>query len=100
MLKTARKLGAELVLIDTPPKLDKAITPALGPATLVLVPLKCSILDLQALEDCVRPHRLSQGAQQDGVIRTPCPRAAAGKPPSRRACAPRAASSWRSRPSG
>jgi chromosome partitioning protein len=51
MLKTARKLGAELVLIDTPPKLDKAIVPALREATLVLVPSKSSILDLQALED-------------------------------------------------
>ena len=51
MLKTARKLGAELVLIDTPPKLDKAIVPSLKEATLVLVPLKSSVLDLQALED-------------------------------------------------
>jgi chromosome partitioning protein len=51
MLKTARKLGAELVLIDTPPKLDKAIIPSLKEATMVLVPLKSTILDLQALED-------------------------------------------------
>jgi chromosome partitioning protein len=51
MLKTAHKLGAELVLIDTPPKLDKAIIPALKAATIVLVPLKSTILDLQALED-------------------------------------------------
>lgn len=54
MLRIARKLGAELVLIDTPPKLDKAITSALAPATLALIPLKTSILDLQALQDCVR----------------------------------------------
>jgi chromosome partitioning protein len=52
MLKAARKLGAELVLIDTPPKLDKAIAPSIAAATLILVPLKSSILDLQALEDC------------------------------------------------
>ena len=44
MLKTARKLGAELVLIDTPPKLDKAIIPSLKAATLVLVPLKSTFL--------------------------------------------------------
>ena len=50
MLRTARRLGAELVLIDTPPKLDKAILPALSAASLVLVPLKSSVLDLQALE--------------------------------------------------
>jgi len=51
MLKTARKLGAELVLVDTPPKLDKAIIPSLKVATMVLVPLKSTVLDLQALED-------------------------------------------------
>jgi len=51
MLKTARKLGAKLVLIDTTPKLDKAIVPSLKAATLVLMPLKSTILDLQALED-------------------------------------------------
>jgi chromosome partitioning protein len=54
MLRIAKKLGADLVLIDTPPKLDKAITAALTPATLALIPVKSSILDLQALEDCVR----------------------------------------------
>ena len=64
MLKTARKLGAELVLIDTPPKLDKAIIPSLKEATMVLVPLKGTILDLQALEDSIRPHHSRKGAQQ------------------------------------
>lgn len=54
MIRVAKKLGADLVLIDTPPKLDKAITAALTPATLGIIPVKSSILDLQALEDCVR----------------------------------------------
>ncbi len=54
MLRTAKRLGADLVLIDTPPRLDKAIAATIGPATLVLVPLKTSILDLQALQDCAR----------------------------------------------
>ena len=61
MLKTARKLGAELVLIDTPPKLDKAIIPSLKAATMVLVPLKSTVLDLQALEDNSRPHQSRKG---------------------------------------
>lgn len=52
MLKTARKHGADLVLIDTPPKLGKTIAPALASATLVLIPTKSSVLDLQALQDC------------------------------------------------
>jgi chromosome partitioning protein len=54
MIRVARKLGAELVLVDTPPKLDKAITAALAPATMAIIPVKTSILDVQALEDCVR----------------------------------------------
>ena len=65
MLRIARKLGADLVLIDTPPKLDKAIAAALAPATLALIPVKSSILDLQALEDCVRVVELRQGEGQD-----------------------------------
>jgi chromosome partitioning protein len=54
MLRTAKRLGADLVLIDTPPRLDKAIAAAIAPASLVLVPLRTSILDLQALQDCAR----------------------------------------------
>jgi chromosome partitioning protein len=66
MLKTARRLGAELVLIDTPPKLDKAIIPSLAAATLVLVPLKSSILDLQALEDSA--HLINLGKAQSKTL--------------------------------
>jgi chromosome partitioning protein len=68
MLKTARKLGAELVLIDTPPKLDKAIAPSLAAATMVLVPLKSSILDLQALEDCAEVVNLARARDKTLVI--------------------------------
>ncbi len=68
MLKTARKLGAELVLIDTPPKLDKAIIPSLAAATMVLVPLKSSILDLQALEDCADLVNLAKARSKTVVI--------------------------------
>ena len=68
MLRTARKLGAELVLIDTPPKLDKAIIPALKAATMVLVPLKSSILDLQALEDSADLINLAKVRSKTAVI--------------------------------
>jgi chromosome partitioning protein len=68
MLKTARRLGAELVLIDTPPKVDKAITPALAAATMVLVPLKSSILDLQALEDCADVINLARARSRTVVV--------------------------------
>jgi chromosome partitioning protein len=68
MLKTARKLGAQLVLIDTPPKLDKAIIPALKAATTVLVPLKSAILDLQALEDSCDLINLAKARGKTVVI--------------------------------
>ena len=68
MLKTARKLGAELVLIDTPPKLDKAIAPSLAAASMVLVPLKNSILDLQALEDCADVVNLAKARSKTLVV--------------------------------
>jgi chromosome partitioning protein len=68
MLKVAHKLGAELVLIDTPPKLDKAIMPSLTAATLVVVPLKSSVLDLQALEDCADVVNLAKARSKTVVI--------------------------------
>jgi chromosome partitioning protein len=68
MLRTARKLGAELVLIDTPPKLDKAIVSSLAAATMVLVPLKSSILDLQALEDCADVVNFAKARSKTVVI--------------------------------
>jgi chromosome partitioning protein len=68
MLKTARKLGADLILIDTPPKLDRAIMPALREASLVLVPLKSNILDLQALEDTCDLIKLAKAREKAVVI--------------------------------
>jgi len=68
MLKIARKLSADLVLIDTPPKLDKAIIPSLAAATMVLVPLKSSILDLQALEDCADIVNLAKARSKTIVV--------------------------------
>jgi chromosome partitioning protein len=73
MLRIAKKLGAELVLIDTPPKLDKAITAALGPATLAVIPVKSSILDLQALEDCVRVVEFAKAKAKAVVVMNAVP---------------------------
>jgi chromosome partitioning protein len=73
MLRTARKLGAELVLIDTPPKLDKAITAALAPATMAVIPVKSSILDLQALEDCVRVVDIAKARGKTVVVMNAVP---------------------------
>jgi chromosome partitioning protein len=73
MLRVAKKLGAELVLIDTPPKLDKAITAALAPATLGIIPVKTSILDLQALEDCVRVVEFAKAKPKTVVVMNAVP---------------------------
>jgi chromosome partitioning protein len=73
MLRVARKLGADLVLIDTPPKLDKAITAALAPATLAVIPVKTSILDLQALEDCVRVVEFAKAKPKTVVVMNAVP---------------------------
>jgi chromosome partitioning protein len=75
MLRTARKLGAELVLVDTPPKLDKAIIPSLKAATMVLVPLKSSVLDLQALEDTSDLINLAKVRGRSAVILNAVPTA-------------------------
>jgi chromosome partitioning protein len=68
MLKTASRLGAELVLIDTPPKLDRAIIPAVKAASTVVVPLKSGILDLQALEDSLDLINLGKARNRAVVI--------------------------------
>ncbi|MBO0764038.1 MAG: ParA family protein [Hyphomicrobiaceae bacterium] len=73
MIRVAKKLGAELVLIDTPPKLDKAITAALTPATLGIIPVKSSILDLQALEDCVRVVEFAKAKAKSVVVMNAVP---------------------------
>lgn len=75
MLKTARKLGAELVLIDTPPKLDRAIGPALVSATLVLVPTRSSILDLEALQDCADIINVAKARSKTLVVLNAVPQA-------------------------
>jgi chromosome partitioning protein len=68
MLKTASRLGAELVLIDTPPKLDRAIIPAVKAASTVVVPLKSGILDLQALEDSLDLINLGKARNRAVVV--------------------------------
>lgn len=79
MLRTARRLGAELVLIDTPPKLDKAILPALAAASLVLVPLKSSVLDLQALEGSCDLINLAKARSKTLVILNAVPAGRSGE---------------------
>ena len=79
MLKTARKFGAELVLIDTPSKIERAINASLTAATTVLVPLKSSILDLQALEDCLDVINLAKARGKAVVVLNAVPGGRSGE---------------------
>ena len=51
MLRTARRHGADLVLVDTPPQNGAAALAAAKVADVILVPCRGSILDLQAIGD-------------------------------------------------
>lgn len=64
-LEDAKKAGAELVIIDTAPHSDGIATTSAKSADLVLIPTKCSILDLQTVLTTVE---LSQSAKKDPVI--------------------------------
>ncbi|MGD9830301.1 MAG: AAA family ATPase [Hyphomicrobiaceae bacterium] len=68
MLKAAARLGADLVIIDTPPKLDKAITEAAKVADIVLLPLRWGVLDGQALEDTVNLLKLANAHDKAAVV--------------------------------
>lgn len=68
MLKAAHRLGADLVIIDTPPKADKAITEAAKAADIVLVPLRWGVLDGQALEDTANLLALANCRNKAAVV--------------------------------
>jgi len=68
MLKAAARLGADLVIIDTPPKHDKAITEAAKVADIVLLPLRWGVLDGQALEDTTGLLKLADARGKAAVV--------------------------------
>jgi chromosome partitioning protein len=68
MLRAAQRLGADLVIIDTPPKADKAITEAAKAADIVLVPLRWGVLDGQALEDTANLLTLANCRAKAAVV--------------------------------
>lgn len=51
MLEAARETGSDLVLIDTPPSVDKSLIYAAAAADLVIVPTRSSVLDQFALRE-------------------------------------------------
>jgi len=53
IVKQAKQDGAEWVLIDTPPNMSGAVTDAIRCATLVVVPTRPSVFDIDAVKETV-----------------------------------------------
>ena len=68
MLDKARETGHELVLIDTPPTIDRTTILVAAKADLIIVPTRTSILDLQALDDTLTILKATQGVNRIVVV--------------------------------
>ena len=68
MLDKARETGHELVLIDTPPAIDKTTILVPAKADLIIVPTRTSILDEQALDETLTILKATQGVNRIVVV--------------------------------
>lgn len=68
MLEAARKTRTDLVLIDTPPAVDKSMIYAAAAADVVIVPTRCAILDRFALRDTLDYLKRVGAMQKTAVI--------------------------------
>jgi chromosome partitioning protein len=68
MLDKARETGHELVLIDTPPTIDRTTILVAAKADLIIVPTRTSVLDLQALDDTLTILNATQGVNRIVVV--------------------------------
>lgn len=68
MLAAARKTGTELVLIDTPPLIDKTLIFAAEAADLIIVPSRVSVLDHLALSETLRVLEAMQALRKTVVV--------------------------------
>jgi chromosome partitioning protein len=68
MLDKARETGHELVLIDTPPTIDRTTILVAAKADLIIVPTRTSVLDLQALDDTLTILKATQGVNRIVVV--------------------------------
>jgi chromosome partitioning protein len=68
MLDKARETGHELVLIDTPPAIDRTTILVAAKADLIIVPTRTSILDLQALDDTLTILKATQAVNRIVVV--------------------------------
>lgn len=58
-LETARRDGVEWVLIDTPPLMSEEVSEAINAATLIVVPTRPAIFDLNAVAETITVARLA-----------------------------------------
>ena len=60
LMKTARENGADLLVIDTPPAIDRTALIAVRAADLVLVPVQLSVIDLEAIAATLDLAKIAQ----------------------------------------
>ena len=59
-IETARREGAEWVLVDTPPLASEQVSEAIGAATLIVIPARPAVFDLSAVTDTITIARLAR----------------------------------------
>jgi chromosome partitioning protein len=82
LVSAAEKAGFEWVFIDTPPQMSSVVNDAIRAATLVVIPARPSVFDLDAVKDTIayarerrKPYAVvlnGAPAKRDGVEAPPC----------------------------
>lgn len=67
MLAAARKTRSDLVVIDTPPAIERSMIYAAAASDIVVVPTRCSVLDCFALKDTL-DYLVKVGAQHKTAV--------------------------------
>ena len=68
MLDAARRNGADLVLVDTPPQADRTALAAAKAADIILIPTRGTILDLPAIGDTVNLLKLASLEHKAAIV--------------------------------
>jgi chromosome partitioning protein len=68
MLDAARRTDADLVIVDTPPQIDKTMIFAAAAADLVIVPTRASLLDDMALKETLALLEAARAAHKAVVV--------------------------------
>jgi chromosome partitioning protein len=77
MLRVAEEHGADLVIVDTPPKIDRTVLVAAKYADMVLIPARGTVLDLQAIGDTVNLLKLASLEWKAAIVLNAMPTAPA-----------------------